>query len=171
MTTTLLLNASFEPLCVVPLRRAVLLVLAEKADVLASDDTQIRSAMTAMAAPRVIRLRAYVRVPYRAVVPLTRRALIIRDDGTCQYCGRQVGAAGTVDHVVPRSRFARRADAHCWENVVLACRSCNEDKGDRTLAEVGWTLAKTPVVLTRRQWLIVGYADVEPVWAPYLATA
>jgi hypothetical protein len=132
VTTTLLLNASFEPLCVVPLRRAVLLVLAEKADVLASDDTQIRSTMTAMAAPRVIRLRSYVRVPYRAVVPLTRRTLIIRDHGACQYCGRHVGAA---------------------------------------LAEVGWTLSKTPVVLTRRQWLIVGYADVEPVWAPYLATA
>ena len=170
MTTTLLLNASFEPLCVVPLRRAVVLVLSEKADVLASDDTQVRSAMTAMAAPRVIRLRSYVRVPYRAVVPLTRRALIVRDDGTCQYCGRHVGVAGTVDHVVPRSRFVRRADAHCWENVVLACQRCNGDKGDRTLAEVGWTLAKTPVALTRRQWLIVGYADVEPVWAPYLAT-
>jgi 5-methylcytosine-specific restriction endonuclease McrA len=171
VTTTLLLNASFEPLCVVPLRRAVVLVLAQKADVLASDDTQVRSAMTAMAAPRVIRLRSYVRVPYRAVVPLTRRALIVRDDGTCQYCGRRVGGAGTVDHVVPRSRFIRRADAQRWDNVVLACRSCNGHKGDRTLAEVGWTLAKTPVALTRRQWLIVGYADVEPVWAPYLATA
>ena len=60
----------------------------------------------------MIRLRSYVRVPYRAVVPLTRRALIIRDDGTGQYCGRHVGAAGTVDHVVPRSRFARRTEAH-----------------------------------------------------------
>ena len=67
--------------------------------------------------------------------------------------------------------FAAIVNAHCWENVVLACRPCNGDKGDRTLAEVGWTLAKTPVALTRRQWLIVGYADVEPVWAPYLATA
>ena len=60
---------------------------------------------------------------------------------------------------------------HCWENVVLACRSCNADKGDKTLAEVGWTLSRTPAALTRRQWLIVGYADVEPVWAPYLGTA
>ena len=109
---------------------------------LASDDTQIRSAMTAMAAPRVIRLRSYVRVPYRAVVPLTRRALIIRDDGTCQYCGRHGGAAGTVDNVMLRSRFAHRADAHCWENVVLACRSRNGDNGNRTLDEVGWTLRR-----------------------------
>ena len=73
-------------------------------------------------------------------------------------------------HVVPRSRLPRRADAHCWDNVVLACRPCNGKKGDRTLAELGWTLDHTPVALTRRQWLIVGYADVEPVWAPYLAT-
>jgi len=171
VTTTLLLNASFEPLCIVPLRRAVVLVLAEKADVLAADDMLVRSAMTAMAAPRVIRLRAYVRVPYRAVVPLTRRALIVRDGGRCQYCRRHVGAAGTVDHVVPRSRFPRRADAHCWDNVVLACRPCNGKKGDRTLAELGWTLDRTPVALTRRQWLIVGYAEVEPVWVPYLAVA
>jgi 5-methylcytosine-specific restriction endonuclease McrA len=136
VTTTLLLNASFEPLCIVPLRRAVVLVLAEKADVLAADDMMVRSAMTAMAAPRVIRLRAYVRVPYRAVVPLTRRA-----------------------------------DAHRWDNVVLACRPCNGQKGDRTLAELGWTVDRTPVALTRRQWLIVGYAEAEPVWVPYLAAA
>jgi len=55
--------------------------------------------------------------------------------------------------------------------VVLACRPCNGKKGDRTLAELGWTLDRTPVALTRRQWLIVGYADVEPVWVPYLAAA
>ena len=73
--------------------------------------------------------------------------------------------------IVPRSRFPRRADAHCWHNVVLACRPCNGKKGDRTLAELGWTLDRTPVALTRRQWLIVGYADVEPVWVPYLAAA
>src|SRR5207253_10742539 len=119
-----------EPLCIVPLRRAVVLVLAEKADVLAADDLMVRSAMTAMAAPRVIRLRAYVRVPYRAVVPLTRRALIVRDDGRCQYCGHYVAAAGTIDHVVPRSRFALRADAHQWDNVVLACRPCNGQRSE-----------------------------------------
>ena len=76
-------------------------------------------------APSVVRLRRYVRVPYRPHAPLTRRAVFARDAWTCQYCGAR---AENLDHVVPRSR----GGLHVWENVVAACRRCNAKKEDRT---------------------------------------
>jgi 5-methylcytosine-specific restriction endonuclease McrA len=87
MNPVLLLNASWEPLRVITLRRAVLLVLAEKAEVVTETDGEVRSASLSLPAPSVIRLRYFVRVPYRARVPLSRRALVARDGGRCQYCG------------------------------------------------------------------------------------
>ena len=172
MSRTLLLNASFEPLAVVSLRRAVLLVLAEKAEVVSENGELFRSAKRSIAAPAVIRLKRYVRIPYRARVPLTRRALAYRDNGTCQFshCLRFVGNAGTVDHVRPQSSYANRADAHCWENVVWACAKCNAKKGSKTLEQLGWSIVREPSVFTTRAWFIVGIT-VEPAWKPYLAAA
>lgn len=161
---TLLLNASFEPLCVVPMKRAVVLVLAEKAEILEAACGVIRSASTAVPVPSVIRLTTYVRVPYRARLPLTRRALLARDGHRCAYCGR---SADTIDHVVPRSRSGR----HEWENVVAACRLCNGRKGDRLLNELGWVLHTTPTVPRGTRWLVVGVGRIDPSWEPYLTQA
>jgi len=161
---TLLLNASFEPLCVVPMKRAVVLVLAEKAEILEAANGLVRSASTAVPVPSVIRLTTYVRVPYRARLPLTRRALLARDSHRCAYCSR---SADTIDHVVPRSRHGR----HEWENVVAACRVCNGRKGDRLLAELGWALRATPTVPRGTRWLVVGVGRIDPAWEPYLAQA
>lgn len=161
---TLLLNASFEPLCVVPMKRAVVLVLAEKAEILEEACGVIRSASMAVPVPSVIRLTTYVRVPYRARLPLTRRALLARDGHRCAYCGR---SADTIDHVVPRSRSGR----HEWENVVAACRLCNGRKGDRLVAELGWVLRTTPTVPRGTRWLVVGVGRIDPSWEPYLTQA
>jgi 5-methylcytosine-specific restriction endonuclease McrA len=158
---TLLLNATYEPLCVVPLRRAVVLVLAEKAEIVEKGAGNVRSASHAVPVPSVIRLTTYVRVPYRARLPLTRPALLARDHHRCAYCGRR---ADTVDHVVPRSRGGR----HLWENVVAACRVCNGRKGDRLLAELGWRLPHDPVAPRGTCWLVVAVGTVDPAWAPYL---
>src|SRR5256885_3541107 len=75
----LLLNASFEPLCVVPVRRAVVLVLKSKAEIVSRNGAEIRSERMTMPAPSVIRLVHFVRVPYRSRVPLSRRAVFARD--------------------------------------------------------------------------------------------
>ena len=101
MRATLLLNASFEPLCVISARRALVLVLADKADVISESPEAFRSARVTVAAPSVIRLRYFVKVPYRAALPLNRRNLVGRDGVRCAYCGAK---GSTVDHVVPRSR-------------------------------------------------------------------
>lgn len=166
MGGVLLLNATFEPLTVISTRRAVVLVLDEKAEVIEHGAGEFRSASTSMPVPAVIRLRYFVKIPYRARLPLNRKAVIARDGGVCQYgCGRR---GDTIDHVVPRSRGGR----HCWENVVASCRKCNGQKDDRLLSELGWVLPRQPFAPTGRFWLVVAMlpdGDVDPGWAPYLA--
>jgi len=160
----LVLNATMEPLCVVPARRAVVLVLASKADVVSANGHRFRSERIDMAAPSIIRLRSFVRVPYRRRAALSRRGVFIRDEHTCQYCGVP---AENVDHVLPRSR----GGAHEWENVVAACRRCNSRKKDRTPAEASMTLARSPFAPRAAFWLIVAVGGVNPGWDAYLGDA
>lgn len=152
MPRTLVLNSTDEPLGVVPLRRAVVLVLRERAVLVVAGDGAVRSVHVHMPAPAVIRLTHFVRIPYRWPVPLTRRNLFARDGWRCAYC---TATARTVDHVVPRSRGGR----HAWDNVVAACRRCNAVKGDRMLDELGWTLARRPSVPKGTRRLVVGIAS------------
>jgi 5-methylcytosine-specific restriction endonuclease McrA len=160
----LVLNATMEPLCVVPARRAVVLVLAAKADVVSANGHRFRSEHVDIAAPSIIRLRSFVRVPYRRRAALSRRGVFIRDEYTCQYCGVP---AENVDHVMPRSR----GGAHEWENVVAACRRCNSRKKDRTPAEAHMTLARAPFAPRAAFWLIVAVGGLEPSWDAYLGDA
>jgi 5-methylcytosine-specific restriction endonuclease McrA len=157
----LVLNASSEPLCVVEARRAVVLVLAEKADVVSANGHTFRSQRIALAAPSVIRLRRYVHVPYRRRATLSRRGVFLRDGHRCQYCGKP---AENVDHVVPRSR----SGPHTWENVVAACRRCNSRKKDRTPAEAGMALHRTPYAPRPAFWLVVAVGGLQPGWDAYL---
>jgi 5-methylcytosine-specific restriction endonuclease McrA len=162
MSGALVLNATYEPLCVVPLRRAVVLVLAEKAVVVESGDGMMRSPRSSMPVPTVVRLSRYVRVPYRREVPLTRRAVLDRDRHVCVYCGLR---ADTIDHVRPRSRGGE----HIWTNVVAACARCNHRKGDRLLVELGWHLATPPMRPPATVAVVLGWAKRDPAWQRYLA--
>jgi 5-methylcytosine-specific restriction endonuclease McrA len=157
----LLLNATFEPLCVVPARRAVVLVLKEKAEVLERNGAELHSERCTVAVPSVIRLTRFVRVPYRTTVPLSRRAVFARDGSRCQYCGR---AAENLDHVVPRSR----GGGHVWENVVAACRPCNARKEDRLLSECGMSLRRPPVAPQLSTWFVAAAGRIDPAWERYL---
>ncbi len=161
MSGALVLNATYEPLCVVPLRRAVVLVLAEKAVVVESGAEVMHSQRTAIPVPTVVRLSHYVRVPYRREVPLTRRAVLERDGHACVYCGVR---ADTIDHVRPRSR----GGTHVWTNVVAACARCNHRKGDRLLGEIGWHLHPPPRQPPATVAVVLGWAKRDPAWSPYL---
>jgi 5-methylcytosine-specific restriction endonuclease McrA len=163
-STALVLNATYEPLCVVPVRRAVVLILTDKAVSVADGDGFLRSAEAAYAAPAVVRLTRFVRVPYRAQVSLTRKAVFARDSGRCAYCGK---GATTIDHVVPRSRGGR----HIWENVVAACSRCNHLKADRTLADLGWRLRVAPSAPSGPAWRVLGHRMPDPRWSEYLGIA
>jgi 5-methylcytosine-specific restriction endonuclease McrA len=161
-SAALLLNASFEPLCVVSTRRAVVLVLSEKAVPLEFGPSVLHSARCTITAPTVVLLSRYVRVPYRrGGGAVTRRAVLHRDHHRCAYCGSK---ADTVDHVVPRSRGGR----HEWTNVVAACLRCNGRKADHLLSEIGWSLPFAPAPPDGLLARVVGLGGVHPAWEPYL---
>jgi len=160
-TAALLLNATYEPLCVVSSRRAIVLVLAAKAEAVEVTDDEVHAERITLAVPVVVRLTRYVRVPYPAQVPLSRRAVFTRDSSTCVYCG---AAATSIDHVVPRSR----GGANSWDNVVAACRRCNDVKADRSLAELGWSLPRPPGAPSGAAWRLLGHRTVDPRWREWL---
>jgi len=164
MTGALVLNATYEPLCVVSPRRAVVLVLGDKAEVVHDSGDRMHSARLTVAVPSVVRLISYVRVPVRRRAPLNRRAIFARDGGRCQYCA---GPAESIDHVVPRSR----GGLHAWENVVAACRACNTRKRDRLLSETPMALRHRPAVPRELTWITVVAGTVPTAWEPYLQTA
>jgi 5-methylcytosine-specific restriction endonuclease McrA len=164
MRRALVLNATYEPLSVVPARRAVCLVLAEKAEVLHDDDGLVRSAQLVLRTPLVIRLRYMVKVPYHRRTTMSRRAVFARDAHQCQYCG---GHADSIDHVMPRSRGGQ----HVWENVAAACRPCNLRKRDRTPEEAEMRLMRMPRPPRELAWVVVAVGGVPEVWKPYLAKA
>ena len=164
MSRALVLNATYEPLCVVPSRRALMLVLAEKAETIETTGRILRSERDEFAEPSVVRLGRFVRVPYPRRRALNRRAVFLRDDHTCQYCG---GPAESIDHVVPRSRGGE----HCWENVVAACTRCNSSKRDRFLHETNMRLPqapRTPLFMAR---FVLADRRVPDAWSRYLVRA
>jgi 5-methylcytosine-specific restriction endonuclease McrA len=161
MGRALVLNATYEPIGVVSDRRAVVLALGDKVDVVAESDELILSARLTVAIPSVVRLRYYVKVPYQRVAPLSRRAVFARDHGRCQYCGSN---AESIDHVVPRSRGGR----HEWDNVVAACRPCNTRKGDRLLADTTLRLRRVPQPPDGPVWVHLANGSVPDDWAPFL---
>lgn len=163
----LLLNASFEPLRVITLRRALGLVLASKADLVVPDGDQVvRTAGGAtFEMPAVVRLRRFVRVPFQATVPLSRRALQARDNRQCQVSGC-TRAGQTIDHVIPKSK----GGAHEWSNVALMCLRHNSQKGDRLLEELGWRLVRRPVA-PRGTLVLLARAGIQvppETWSPFL---
>lgn len=162
MAHALVLNATYEPLSVVSARRAVVLLVNHKAELVHARDQTWASEHLQVPVPTVIRLRRYVRVPFHRRIPLNRRAVFARDRHRCQYCG---GSAENLDHVVPRSR----GGDHTWENVVAACRTCNTRKGDRTPTEAAMMLRAQPRAPRRHGWILIGGgAAPHPSWDAYL---
>ena len=135
MGHVLVLNASYEPLNITSWRRAAVMILKGKAEGLERDDRWLRRDLPL---PTVIRLRQFVRIPYKEM-PLTRRNVFQRDGHVCQYCGYR-GDQLSIDHVIPRSR----GGPDTWENVITACIRCNVGKGNRTPREAQMTMRSVP---------------------------
>ncbi len=131
----LVLNASYEPLNITSWRRAIILVLKGKAEQVEHNGKMLTPDVPL---PLVIRLRSYVKIPYKEI-SLSRRNVLHRDNYTCQYCGDRRHDL-TIDHIVPRSR----GGGDHWENVVAACLKCNVKKGDRTPRESNMPLMTVP---------------------------
>lgn len=165
----LTLNASFEPLTLVPVRRALRLVIDGKAEIVEADGNGVlRSARLTVPKPAVIRLVRFVHVPRRFRRQVTNTFLFARDGYSCQYCGRHRRELGyreslTRDHVVPMSRGG---DNH-WTNVVTACSRCNLRKGNRLPSECGFHLQTQPGEPSEVE-LIWAVRRVTPIQARYI---
>ncbi len=142
----LALNASFEPLTILPVRRALRLIIDGKAEALEVDESRLyRSETQCFPAPVVIRLVRFIHVPRRFRRQVTNTFLFARDGYSCQYCGRHRSKFGyreslTRDHVLPLSRGGDNS----WLNVVTACSKCNLRKGNQTPAEAHMRLRTAP---------------------------
>jgi 5-methylcytosine-specific restriction endonuclease McrA len=162
----LVLNSSYEPLNVCTVRRAVVLLLKEKAELLETGSRELRSESMTLPHPVVIRLVTYVRVPRdNRRRRITRRAVFARDSWTCQYCGRTSHL--TVDHVLPRSR----GGTSVWENIVTSCAPCNRRKGDRMPTEVQMHPRRKPRAPGPTIFIRVATPVVPPAWQQYLVSA
>jgi 5-methylcytosine-specific restriction endonuclease McrA len=169
MRETLVLNASFEPLSTVMSRRAVVLVMRDKAVVeQAHPRLRVRAAQIDLPVPQVIRLCRYVRVPFRQRAAWSRRGVLIRDRHRCAYCGRR---ATTVDHLLPRSR----GGGDTWLNTVAACAEDNHRKADRTPAQAGMRLLAQPFEPTPADALLLALSlragDELPEWLTFSSPA
>lgn len=148
MDTTLLLNASFEPIKVITWQRAIKLLFLGKAEVVEVYEHEVRSVSLTIKVPAVVRLLRYVGLVRRRP-PLTRLNLLARDQFRCQYCSNNLTSReSSMDHVLPRSQGGTTS----WKNVVAACHTCNRRKGGRTPHQARMPLLKEPI---EPQWLPV----------------
>ncbi|MEI8167737.1 MAG: HNH endonuclease [Chloroflexales bacterium] len=160
----LILNASYEPLQLVSLARAMRLIVTGKAEVLETTDRPLRFATGAMAEPLVLRLFTYVMTRRRLHRPAVSRGRVFtRDREACQYCGATPGRARlTLDHVLPRAQ----GGATTWENIVACCGPCNARKADRTPEQAGMRLRSAPRQPTVLR-LVSADLDRHAAWARY----
>jgi 5-methylcytosine-specific restriction endonuclease McrA len=166
MRKVLVLNTTYEPLNVCSVRRAVVLLLKDKAEVLEQSGAALHSERGAYEIPLVIRLNSYVRIPQRATsARISRRAVFARDKHRCQYCGSARHL--TVDHVVPRSR----GGSDTWDNLVTSCAPCNRKKGDRPLDLAGLRLLRPPRAPGPAAFVLLHVDHVHEAWRPYLSYA
>jgi len=123
----LLLNADYQPLSVCSYRKAVILSLKNKVQVLSK---------------RVIRLINYVRLPFSRLMSTapTRNLIMKRDGYICSYCGAKEQL--TIDHILPTSKGGQNT----WENMTTCCLKCNSKKGDKLLKETNMILHNPPTI-------------------------
>jgi len=140
MSRVLVLNSSYEPINICSMHRAIVLMLRGIAFPEELTHKYIHSPSIAIQIPSVIRLIEYVRIEYR-ITGLSKRTIFVRDQFTCQYCGRRFdGNNLTLDHILPQSRGGK----NIWENIVTACNRCNSRKADKTPSEAGLQLISPP---------------------------
>src|SRR6266513_2606606 len=160
----LVLNATFEPINVCTVRRAAVLLLKAKAEVIEHSSWELHAESLTLPRPVVIRLVSYVRVPrdtHRRKI--TRRAVFARDGWTCQYCGSRSNL--TVDHVIPRSKGGPSS----WDNIVASCAPCNRRKGNALPWQAGMRLLKQPRTPSAHVFIQVASPTIPAAWQQYLA--
>lgn len=144
-------------------QRAVVLLFLGKAELISHKETRkVRSVRSALPFPTIVRLRVYIKVPYKKIV-LSRKNILRRDSHKCQYCQRG-DLPLTIDHIVPKSK----GGDDTWENLVAACVRCNNKKGDRSPDEARMPLFKKPNKPSHITFMKHFVGRVDEDWKPYL---
>ncbi len=159
----LILNQSYEPMNVIPTRKAVLLMYLGKVEIIEIEpDLYVRSVSRSFPVPSIVRLVNYARFR-RKRVTLSRKNVIKRDGLQCQYCGMRSHPL-TVDHVMPK----KRGGMDTWENLVCACVYCNNKKANRTPDEARMPLLREPTKPTYLFFIHKNITRMNDKWKPYL---
>jgi 5-methylcytosine-specific restriction endonuclease McrA len=168
----LVLNASLQPLSVIPERRLIVLLSKHKVTFVDENvreliEESIRARRLELERPVIVQLLANVRVP-RVVLHPTRANILLRDDETCQYCGKRSRDL-TLDHIIPRSRGGQST----WENLVASCRFCNGKKGNRLLKEANMHLLRPPHPLSHEYAgiFLLRYPKLREAYEEFLMSA
>jgi 5-methylcytosine-specific restriction endonuclease McrA len=144
-------------------QRAVVLLFLGKAELIAAKDSRkVRSTKISFPFPTIVRLRVYIRVPYKKIV-LSRKNILRRDNHKCQYCSRS-DLTLTIDHIVPKSK----GGTDSWENLVAACVKCNNKKGDRSPEDANMPLHKRPSKPSHITFMKHFVGRIDDEWKPYL---
>ena len=158
----LLLNQNFEPIAICSAKRAIVMVWTGKAEIIETTGHFIHSVSMAFHVPSIVRLLRFIQSRHHWNIQLSKQNILKRDRKICQYCGASEGYM-TVDHVIPRSL----GGGETWENLVCACPSCNNRKGDRTLEQAGMKLIRKPKKPHYRTFLF-SKGTILSKWKPYL---
>jgi 5-methylcytosine-specific restriction endonuclease McrA len=161
-SAVLVLNANYSPMTVCTAKRAITLHFLDKIDVLSNYDDKINSPSISLELPSVIKIKTYIKNNNMSV-EISRKNILARDGYKCQYCGKQSNAL-TVDHVVPK--FKNGLDT--WDNLVAACKNCNQLKGDKTPEEARMPLLNKPKRPNRIHYFQRLVKKKQADWRPYL---
>jgi|TARA_B110001454_G_scaffold67707_1_gene65999 5-methylcytosine-specific restriction endonuclease McrA len=161
-SAVLVLNANYSPMTVCTAKRAITLYFLDKIDVLSNYNDKVHSPTVSLELPSVIKIKTYIKNNSMSV-EISRKNILVRDNYTCQYCETYSNAL-TVDHIIPKFRGGE----DIWENLVGACKNCNQKKGTRTPEEAGMPLIKKPKRPNRIHYFQRYVKTKQTDWRPYL---
>ena len=161
-SSVLVLNANYSPMTVCTAKRAISLYFLNKIDVLSNYNEKVHSPSTSLNLPSIIKIKTYIKNNSMAV-EISRKNVLVRDDYTCQYCKKKSKSL-TVDHVVPKFRGGQDS----WENLVAACKNCNQIKGEHTPEEARMPLIRKPKRPNRIHYFQRLVKKKQVDWRPYL---
>ena len=161
-SVVLVLNANYSPMTVCTAKRAISLYFLNKIDILSNYNEKVHSPSTSLDLPSIIKIKTYIKNNSMAV-EISRKNVLVRDNYPCQYCKKKSKSL-TVDHVVPKFRGGQDS----WENLVAACKNCNQIKGEHTPEEARMPLMRKPKRPNRIHYFQRLVKKKQADWRPYL---